>query len=50
MYLWSGSMVSIIGYSGRSRGPWTSSSGGGHRCGTMAASNVSSGCSCDGST
>jgi hypothetical protein len=49
MYLWSGSMVSIIGYSGRSRGPWTSG-GGGHRCGSMAASSGSSGCSCDGLT
>jgi hypothetical protein len=49
MYLWSGSMVSIIGYSGRSRGPLTSS-GGGHRCGSMAASSGSSGCSCDGLT
>ena len=49
MYLWSGSMVSIIGYSGPSRGPLTSS-GGGHRCGTMAAISGSSGCSCDGST
>ena len=50
MYLWSGSMVSILCYGGPSRGPLTSSSSGGHRCGSMAASSGSSGCSCDGST